>query len=204
MALSPGSSDAAIDPADAFDLGEAFKRGALRVDSRELLESPDAFARGEQTPQEPIDFVSDEGRRSMDLVGTTYATLLLVSPRVIEVLEREGFSGWTTFAVAIDHPETENYAGLAVTGRCGPIRDALSERITLPPPVPGGRASEGLRGLCFQPESWDGSDLFTPANMTAIFVTALVKQALEAARISNVVFRRLSEIERPLPASTTK
>lgn len=53
-----------------------------------------------------------------------------------------------------------------------------------------------MRGLCFPPESWDGSDIFTAEGYAGIFAVEAVKEALEGAGVTNVDFRRLSEIER--------
>lgn len=105
----------------------------------------------------------------------------------------------TTFPVrvALDGSrELQGYRGLAVTGRCGAIDDSLSAEILLPPPVPGGRAGRALRGLCFPPASWDGSDVFTAEDYAGAFVVNRVKEALEAARVTNVEFSRLSTLER--------
>lgn len=92
--------------------------------------------------------------------------------------------------------ELDGYHGFAVIGRAGPIDDSLSEEVVLPPPAPQGRARRALRGACFPPESWDGSDVFACGESSAITVTEAVKEALEEAQISNVAFKRLSEIER--------
>jgi hypothetical protein len=133
------------------------------------------------------------------LIGTTYGLPVLVSERFLDVLREHGFTGWTTFPVRVflhDGSELKGYSGFAVTGRAGPIDDSLSEEVILPPLVPSGRARPGLRGACFAPESWDGSDFFACGDSSAITVTETVRQALEAARLSNVAFKRLSEIER--------
>jgi hypothetical protein len=169
------------------------------VASREPVPNPFALARGEERPPEPIEFVGDEGRIPGDLIGTTYATLILVSQRLLKVLGQHHFTGWTSFPVRVfldDGGELEGYHGFAVTGRCGAIDDSLSDEIVLPPPVPTGRAMPGLRGLCFPPESWDGSDVFTAEGYASPFVVERVKEALERTDVTNVEFRRLSEIER--------
>jgi Immunity protein family (Imm11) len=199
-----GRGSERLECSQAFELGEGYEglgpgsRG-LRVRSRELLGNDVALARGEEQPSDPIEFVRDEGRTPHDLIGTTYATLVLVSERFLAVLREHGFSGWTTFPVTVsldDGSELESYRGFAVTGRCGAIDDSLSEEVVLPAPAPGGRARPGLRGLCFPPESWDGSDIFTAEGYAGIFVVEAVKEALEEAAVTNVDFRRLSEIER--------
>lgn len=198
-------SDRRLECSQAFDLGEGYEGlgpggRALRVRSRELLHNSSEIARAEEKVSEPIEFVRDEGRKPHDLIGTSYGRPLLVSERFLDVLREHGFTGWTTFPIRVfldRGSELEGYHGFAVTGRCGPIDDSLSEEVILPPPAPGGRARAGLRGLCFPPESWDGSDIFTSeAGGAAIFVVERVKQALEEAGVTNVAFERLSEIER--------
>jgi hypothetical protein len=199
MASNLGSNRR-LDPAEAFDVSEAFKRGALRVRSKELRRDAFALGRGEVRPDEPVVFIRDEGRTARDLIGTTYATVRLVSQRFIDVLAENGFTGWETFPVAVALDDGESlvgYHGLAVTGRCGAIEDRLSSSVELPPPVPGGRPAAGLRGLCFPPDTWDGSDVFTPRDRASIFITNEVMQALQAAKLTGLEFRRLSEIERP-------
>lgn len=197
-------SEYGLDCSEAFALGEGPEGlgaggNALRVTTPELLDNDAELAWGEEHPSAPIEFVRDEGRRPRDLIGTTYATLVLVSDRLLSLLEEHGFTGWATFPARVlldDGDELKGYHGFAVTGRCGPIDDSLSEEITIPSPVPGGRAGSGLRGLCFPPETWDGSDVFTAEGYTGIFVVERVKEALEQAQITNVDLRRLSEIER--------
>jgi hypothetical protein len=203
MGSNPGS-ERQLECSDAFMLGEGYeglgpRARALRVRSRDLLENDFALARGEERPLEPIEFIRDQGGAPCDVVGTTYATLTLVSKRFLDALREHGFTGWTTFPVRIfleKGSELEGYHGLAVTGRCGPIDDTLSEEIIVPPSVPGGRAGPGLRGLCFEPSSWDGSDVFTAAGYAGIFVVKAVKRVLEEVGITNVDFERLPEIER--------
>jgi hypothetical protein len=194
-----------LECANAFALSEGREglgptdRG-LRVRSREPLQNDIAVAGAEHVPEEPIDFVRDEGSDAYDVIGTTYASLLLVSGRFRDVLRGHGFTGWTTFAVRVfidGGGALDGYSGIAITGRCWSIDDRLSEEVTLPPRVPHGRARRGLRGLCFPPDSWDGSDFFTSdAGGAWIFVVQRVKDTLEKAQLRNVKFQRLSEIER--------
>ncbi|MFN8149665.1 MAG: hypothetical protein U0R24_00875 [Solirubrobacterales bacterium] len=201
MVSTSASNAARLDCAAAFALSEEFNRNALRLSSRELLHNDLALLRGEVQPSEPIEFVRDEGSDARDWVGTTYATLQLVSPKFLRLLDEHGFTGWTTFPVelALDISQAlEGYRGLAITGRCGRIEEEMSERITLPPPVPQGHSRPGLRGLCFEPDSWDGSDLFMPEDSAWVLATEQVIGALKYAGIVGVVYRRRSEIELPV------
>lgn len=202
MGSTPGSSRR-LECHAAFALRESGAslgaRGSpLRVATRELIHNDFALARGEDRPSVPIEFVRAEGAMLHDLLGTTYASLVLVSARFRAVLEEEGFTGWTTFPVKVVDPDAQlgGYGGLAVIGRCGAIDDSLSEEILLPPPVAGGRSARALRGLCFPPGSWDGTDVFTAEGRADVIVVERVKEALERAGITNIEFDRLSEIER--------
>jgi hypothetical protein len=181
-----------------YHVGEGFKRGAFRVRS-DAVDDPFALTRAETRPRKPIPFVHVEGRRLYDYVGTTWAALKLVSERVIEALE--GFSGWRTYAVEIrDRNGTivPGYRGLAVTGRCGAIDPKLSEVKVLPPPVPEGEAGPYRIGWFFHSETWDGSDVFVAGHWAAVFITEPVRDALVAAKVTNMVFEPISRIETPV------
>jgi hypothetical protein len=195
-----------LDCAHAFDLGEAFVPSALRLRSRTLLREPLRVALAEDRPSEPIEFLRAEGDRADDFVGTPNASIRLVSERFIAVLRGHRFTGWTTFLIRARLDERhalEGYAGLAVTGRCGPIDDALSEEIMISPRGPSGRPMPGLRGICWQPDTWDGSDIFAPEGSARICVVEDVKVALEHAGVTNVEFRQLSDVERQWRSTTS-
>jgi hypothetical protein len=158
-----------------YVLGEGFQRGALRVDAVDEIPDPWALTRAEALPDRPIRFRRDEGARLLDYVGTTLAVLELVSDRVISVLRNESFTGWTTYPVDIrewDGQQLSGYHGLGVTGRCGPIDDSLSPIEILPPAAPGGEAMPHHIGLLFPPDTWDGSDNFTPMGSAFVFMTS--------------------------------
>lgn len=180
-------------------LGEGFIRRAVRASPREAIADDFALARGEYMPSGTILFVQTEGRVLHDLIGTGYASIKLLSSRAVDVLRQSRFSGWQTFDVEVrlaDGPEIHDYHGLAVTGRAGPIDDSLSQRVVLPPLAPGGQSMPGFRGLCFDPATWDGSDVFTPEGYAGIFVVKAVVDAFAETGISNVSVQRASDIER--------
>ncbi|RMG23878.1 MAG: hypothetical protein D6732_24330, partial [Methanobacteriota archaeon] len=179
-------------------LGNAHKRGALHVDPVEEIEDEFALVRGEILPEKPIRFRYHSGSKPYDLIGTTYAPLYLVSDCVIHVFEQEGFTGWLTYPVEVygkKGERLEGYHGFAVSGRCGPIDNTLSRREWRPAP-PGGNPYLAWIGLYFDLSSWDGSDIFVPVSSGYIIVVERVKEALERVGITNVMFDRLTEIER--------
>src|SRR3954470_24112661 len=95
---------------DAFIVGEAFERDAVRATALDEVIDPFAIARGEVQPEAPIRFVKAEGRRLLDYIGTTHVALVLISPRFQEVLEDHGFTGWSTYDVELD--SAAGYRGL--------------------------------------------------------------------------------------------
>jgi hypothetical protein len=183
-----------------FLLGNAFNRGALHVESKQKIPNDIGLARGDWRPTAPLVFKHHSGGRPCDLVGTTYATLDLLSPRTAQLFRDEEFSGWTTFPVQVftkDGLLIEGYEGLTVTGRCGPIDNSRSREHWRPPARPG--VVEKLRvwlGLYFDLATWDGSDFFGPAGTAHVFVVERVKQAVERAGLTNFTFQALSGVER--------
>lgn len=181
-----------------YVLGEGFKRGAFRAHALGDIPDPYALTRAEVQPSEPIRFHHDEGRRLYDYIGTTWAVLEVVSDRVTSLLDENRFTGWTTYPVEIyaENGETiAGYHGLSVTGRCGPIDETLSPVMTIPPPVPEGEAMPHRIGLRFRPDTWDGSDVFTPDGTAFVFVTERVRDALVTAKVTNISLTRLTEVE---------
>jgi hypothetical protein len=183
-----------------FLLGNAFIRGALHVQSKQGISNDIALARGACRPAKPLVFQYHSGGRPRDLVGTSHATLDLLSARTVQLLREHDISGWTTFPVQVyaeDDLLLEGYEGLAVTGRCGPIENSKSREHWRPPARPG--VVDKIRvwlGLYFDLATWDGSDIFGPASTAHVFVVERVKQAIERARLTNFSFQALSAVER--------
>ena len=186
-----------MDFSKLYDMGAAGERTALHVTPRDDVDDPIAIYRGESRPQRPIvfDFMKGaSGSIARDLVSTGLTPLLLISNRVVELLR--DFTGWTTYPVELYGKNGElipGYNGLAVTGRCGPIDDGQSKRRICAPPVPQGRWSRKWFGLYFDQDSWDGADIFVPEGTGITVVVERVKEAMERALVTNVLFRPLTE-----------
>jgi hypothetical protein len=188
-----------LDGTKAYVVGEDFSlRGAVRLDPSDYNLPFEELARGEIQPAEPVQFKPVEGRKPTDFVGTTLGTLFVVSGAFVDTLRKNGFTGWSTFPVVISPKkgvELRGYTGLAVTGRCGAIDESLSQPIRLEPFAPGGETTDGLRGMYFDPSSWDGSDIFTPAGTSFVCVAPSVRQALlDAGAAVGCDFRLMSEM----------
>ena len=138
------------------------------------------------------------GSVGADLMGTDWATLLLVSDRLVDLLRCASATGWSVFPVdlrAHGNRRLSGYHGLSVTGRTGPIRKELGRDVFLEPLAPGGKAVPGTRGWCFDPKTWDESGVFTPEGAEAFCVTTPVADVLRASDLKGVRLERMSEIE---------
>lgn len=186
-----------LDFSRIYDLGYAFSRGALHFEAVGGIEDPDKLLRGELRPRHPIEFQPESGSKARDLIGETYATLQFVSEAFINALLEERVTGWGTYPVRLYDKaglELPGYHGLAVTGRAGPI-DHSKSRIELDPPaVPTGHPTYVERGIYFDHETWDGSDVFIPEGTRAVCVVERVKRALEKRKLTNLHFTPLSEL----------
>jgi hypothetical protein len=161
-----------------------------------------AIALSKQEPPRPCRFHYEEGRTFYDRMGTGDPCLDLYSTRVLQVLRDGGFTGWRSFPIEIAGKNGERidwYEGLVITGRCGPIDHSKEKKVHRPPPVPRGRSYDAWLGLFFDPDSWDGSDMFMPEGTTVNIVTEAVKDALLQAKITSVTFKPLTESERSWP-----
>lgn len=156
-----------------------------------------AFLRGDVRPKVPVKVRHYMGGNVKDVIWTDYAAPIIVGPRVVQVLADEYLDGgWRTYPVEVygrDGRVIEGYEGFAIVGRCGRVQNSRSEVVFRE--FPGG-SFPVRRGMFFDPNSWDGSPIFMPRGDNAMFVTDDVRKSFERARIKNVRFDRLSEIER--------
>jgi len=69
------------------------------------------------------------------------------------------------------------------------------------PFFPEGKPVEMTKGLFFDMQSLDGSDIFTPENSMFTFVTERVKEVLIREMFTNLQFERITDIEMIKPAT---
>ena len=146
----------------------------------------------------PVRLVTKMGSQAMDVLWSDWIAIVVVSSRLVGVLRAIGATGWSTYPVdASDRngAPLDGYAGLAITGRVGALDRTRSEIIQKPAPTPTGTAYAMLKGLYFDEGTWDGSDIFLVEDTLYIVVSERVKRALERARITNVRFTRLTDVE---------
>lgn len=178
-----------------------FARGSLHVDPINLDANYISLHRGEYVPETPIVCLRQSGSYPMDLIGTTYAILLLVSDYFLSVLETNRFTGWSLYPVDVYGKNKElvpGYHGLAITGRSGPLNNSGTLPIVHIPRVSGGKPTKWKVGAHIDISTWDGSDFFLPAGYQGVIVVEAVRRALNAAKVKNVGFKPISQLEFPV------
>lgn len=159
-------------------------------------EQPSLLLRGELHPRHAVAIEHLMGGKPKDFIWTGSVQIVCVNDRVISLLETNDFTGWGTYSVQIvgkDGGPIPGYHGLSVTGRCGPLQDERSGRFMKEFPA---RTRERRLGVFFDESTWDGSDFFMSSDGKAYkFVHQRVKDCLEKAKVTNVRFERLDQIE---------
>jgi hypothetical protein len=180
-----------------FYLGESGSTRAYRGDIDLTGDETFGLTRAEMQPSHPITVEWAMGSaKPGDVIWTTMAVVVIVSDTVVQLLRSHGFTGWSLYDVSVRDKQGQlipGYSGLAITGRCGKID--YTRTVVVPRVYPAGIFPIG-KGLLFDPESWDGSDLFMPADKVGYkFMVDRVKKALERAKIRNVSFTPLDQFE---------
>ena len=141
------------------------------------------------------------GREPSDVIWTGMVAPLIVHQRVLDVLDNVSATGWTTYPVEVRNKDgrlVPRFFGLAICGRSNPVDVGRSEIVLKQ--MPGGWIPR-FRGKYFEPTSWDGSDLFMErsdaqgSTSSWKFATDRVVRALTKARVRNLVFERLTDVE---------
>jgi hypothetical protein len=188
---------------DLFWFHNLYLPGALYVEPTAKVDGKSYFF-GIQSPTHPVQLKTIEGGTVYDYVGTTFLHPL-VSDRLVATLRKHMVLGWATYPVEVADEAGKAISGLnglTVMGRCGNIDRSRSEIVQVRPAVAPGSGRRVLRGLYFEPHSWDGSDIFVPGDSSHIIVTKKVKQILEEACITNAAFTPLPNVEMPILSTT--
>lgn len=182
-----------------YTIGDGLLRGAFRVTPGPGIDDM-ALERAENLSTTALAYRHFMGGgKPKDLIGTSYASPVLLCDRIIQILRERRFSGWTTYPIELYGKKGERiqgYQGFAVTGRCGPVLWKKGKKIRKPAPFPQGQACDAWLGLYFDPDNWDGSDIFMPEGTTYKIITEPVMKALTSAKVKNIKFERLTEFER--------
>jgi len=145
----------------------------------------------------PIVFKQEFGKKNEDLLDTGWPNLYLISDKLKSVLVDNNITGWKTFEVIVldkKGSEIEGYHGLSIIGRCGPIDFDKSEIIhkQLAPNAP---ISTYYKGVSFDVEKWDQSDVFLSEKNFRILVSDKVAELVIKNKLTNINLINISEYE---------
>jgi len=158
--------------------------------------------RGQLPPQLPLKLRPAMGGRFVDLIWSTFTPIKIISQHLVDLLTTYGFTGWSIYDVEVRDKEGQikpNYHGLAITAKAGEHDLRRVQEIEKPPVVPGGPSYIDLKGMFFEDDEWDGSDFSLIGDTITHIVTEQVVQAFRRAKIRNVDFIPLTQVE--IPAS---
>ncbi len=179
---------------DFYVLSDKFSRGALTLVPKLNADFYKVF-RSEYIPEYVVECMPSLGSKAFDFLNSGYAGLYLVSEKIIELFKNNAISGWSSIPVRIKAYEGYNYYILTVIGRCSEIDYEKSESFIKAPFTPTGKPIEAKRGLNFDLNSWDGSDVFTPEKSMFTFVTEKVEKLLSKNKATNVIIENITKFE---------
>ena len=153
--------------------------------------------KGEIELKELLNYDYNFGTKLYDLINSGFAGIYLLSNKVINLLKENQISGWMTYPCNLfDKQKNEvlGYSLFSVKGRCGPIDRLKSER-HIKQYTQTGKPVDILKGLYFEMDTWDGSDIFSPEGTLYTFVNEKVKEILIKNKVTNILFDRITDIE---------
>ena len=176
--------------------GERHNSVLIEADQNARPTDPGDITKGKIPPPAPLRFRVIRGRACYAQVVTSSLLLFIFSAEFFTVLEKAGLTGWRSYPVEISgmpRGSADNYRGLVVTGRSGPIdwaRSAQATQLAIPPLV---RPRPILVGMYFKDGTWDRSDVFFPANTCALVISNRAKNAFESSSLKGLEFCRLDQ-----------
>src|SRR4051812_28746351 len=108
---------------NVYELTGCDERVALARHSKTARINAFEVGRGEAKIPRELTFVRPKGNRQADILGTGFASLYLISERLVSTLISEGVSGWRSEPVKFAGGTAADgeYHALSVLGRCGRI-----------------------------------------------------------------------------------
>ena len=176
-----------------------FRAGALDLkDDEEGVNDRDRLIIGKyEGITFPVVFKQFQGKKLLNILGTGWPGLYLISDKTKTVLEENHLTGWKTFPIKLyDKKENEilGYHGFSVTGRCGPI-DYQKAEIVDRQRIPTGPVFKAYKGLYIGLDKWDGSDFFIPDKTLFRIVTTNAANILKKDKTLNAELTNCADFE---------
>ncbi len=154
--------------------------------------------RGQLILKEPLKLRVAMGGGFKDILWCTFSPIIVISQHIVDLFSAYGFTGWSTYDVEIRDRDDRikcGYFGFAITGEASSQDLRRADVIEKPSITPEGISYKVLKGIYFEKNVWDGKDFCLMENNISCIVTEKVVQAFRRARIRNVRFIQLAQVE---------
>lgn len=179
-----------------YVISEKHIRGAINLVPKLPLETDiDQLFRGGIKNIKKVKFMKYNGSKELDVLNSGFPGVFVVSFKVIDLLKFNDVTGWGSIPISIQEMDGLNYYLLTILGKSGGIDMKKCKTFLKEPYSPTGKPIEAKKGLFFDLNSWDGSEIFSPENSRFIFCTEKVKRLFDKNRISNVIFENITQFE---------
>lgn len=123
------------------------------------------------------------GKHLYDVLAFNDGMNKVISDKLLTLLREHSVIGFKTYPVEIKGVK-EKYHGFQVIGRSGKY---------IQPEKKQDSEDYSFIGVKFDPEMWDGSDVFFPEGTAALTITPRVKEILESSDITNIEIKHIKD-----------
>jgi len=180
-----------------YVLSDKDTKGALNAALSITGVSTGDLFHGKYFPSGSIPLTKFSGNRNLDLVNAANG-LFLLSNRVIEILKNNHITGWKSLPAEIHMGKGEiinDYSLLTIHSKLVKIEYEKSERVIKQPFTPAGKPIWINRGLPFDINGWDGSDIFSAENSLLTLITEKVHNLLIENKCTNIKIEKTTDFE---------
>ena len=184
---------------DDNNTSSTFRASALNlVDDEEGINDQDRLIVGKyENITFPVVFKQFREKNLLNILGTGWPGLHLISDKMKTILEENKLTGWKTFPIKLyDKKENEilGYHGFSVTGHCGPIDDRKAEIVDRQM-IPTGPVFKAYKGMHIGLDEWDGSDFFIPDGSLFFIITTKAANVLKKDKTLNTTLTNCADFE---------
>jgi hypothetical protein len=187
-----------MDVSDWFVMSSKSKCGAFVARYYGLCHNADDVLRGEEHPEQPMEFEHHMGGRVYDYVCSSHLSLKLLSSRMQSILQEGHFTGWNIVPSVIRHNKLGvlyGYGCLVVRGRIGQPNFESSPLERRLPTNENGRPTLIRVGIGVDFAKWDGSDIVVWEEGIMVMVSRAVHDTLVKSKITGVSLTCLNKYE---------
>ncbi|MEK6974621.1 MAG: hypothetical protein AABW41_05290 [Nanoarchaeota archaeon] len=141
-----------------------------------------------------VKFIIRSGTTPGDIIGGT-PVLNLFSERFVNLLKENKIKSFKNYPVIFDskYDITTKYYYLEFPSKFSEILLKGKSKHHIYVTDKGEMAKFGQKGLYFDLQEWDGSDIFGIKNTSLVIVTKRLKVLIERAKLKNVMFTNLED-----------